>query len=453
MNNASLISVAHAWLIGLALLVWPAASVQAQRESFFAPGLGKDTGAHLAADKVYPQGRIFPMTGYGLSAEAAARDGFTMSGMMYRLAEADLVAAREQGVHVVAGIAGGWSLDELSGGQANREEIVERIRRRVQEILEWDGAEQIAWWYLRPEELRYWRAGEIEYLEVAAETIRKTDPRRRPVWMYDPGHRNAAALAYTAKHLDIVGKGMYVNYSGMMDQRVWCRWTIEQQKEAIAAANPGAIAIAVPEMFQHPGRYKDELLRDEAALLPLIRDWVRHDMYAALISGAKGAAVFAVIARPRNDPPFSGQIHRAYYDTYATISRELTGALGLGQVFLFGQRRDDLEIEVTRGPATVTLEYRSHAPVVYPTVAHLNVAYDGARYLFLANSSSHTVNVRVDGLPRGEGIRIERLFPHGDGNGGTVGGVTLERHTDTLEMTFTPWQARAYRISQVSNDG
>ena len=271
-----------------------------------------------------------------------ARDGFTMSGRMYHFKEGHLVSAREHGVHVVAGIDGGWSLDELSGGAAARDEIVARICRRVQEILTWDGEPQIAWWYLRPEEMRYWRAGEIEYLEVAADTIRKTDPRRRPVWMYDPGHRNAASLTHTARHLDIVGKGMYVNYSGMMDQRVWCRWTIDQQKAAIAAANPGATPIAVPEMFQHPGRHNAAFLEDDETLAPLIRDWARHDMYAALISGAKGAAVFAVVARPHNDPPFAGRIHRAYYDTYASIARELTGELGLGQVFLFGHQRDDV---------------------------------------------------------------------------------------------------------------
>jgi hypothetical protein len=437
-------------MIGFALLAWPAISAQAQsgtlQEPFFAPA--KDSGEHLPANKVYPQGRLFPMTGYGLSAEAAARDGFTMSGRMYHLNEGHLVSAREHGVHVLAGVDGGWSLDELSGGAAAREEIVARIRRRVQEILQWDGEPQIAWWYLRPEELRYWRAGEIEYLEVAAETIRKTDPRRRPVWMYDPGHRNAASLTHTALHLDIVGKGMYVNYSGMMDQRVWCRWTIEQQKAAIAAANPDALPIAVPEMFQHPGRHNAAFLENEETLVPLIRDWVRHDMYAALISGAKGAAVFAVIARPHNDPPFAGRIHRAYYDTYASIARELTGELGLGEVLLFGQQRDDLEVEVTQGPATVILEYRNNAPVVYPTVGHMNVAHGDARYLFLVNSSPHQVEVHIRGLPRAEERYIQCLFAPGDGEPA----ATKEPDATSLRLALTPWQVRAYRISQAPNE-
>jgi len=245
-----------------------------------------------------------------------------------------------------------------------------------------------------------------------------------------------------------VGKGMYVNYSGMMDQRVWCRWTIEQQIAAIAAANPDAMPIAVPEMFQHPGCHNGAFLENEETLVPLIRDWVRHDMYAALISGAKGAAVFAVISRPRNAPPFTGRIHRAYYDTYASIARELTGELGLGEVFLFGQQRDDLEVEVTQGPATVVLEYRNNAPVVYPTVGHMNVAYGDARYLFLVNSSPHLVEVHVRGLPRAEERSIECLFAPGNGE------ITRTKEPDatSLRLALTPWQVRAYRISQAPNE-
>ena len=82
-------------------------------------------------------------------------------------------------------------------------------------------------------------APEIAYLEVAARTVRESDPRKRPVWMYrSTPTATPRILAQTARHLDIVGKGMYVNSQGHENERVWCRWTIEQETHGIAETNP-----------------------------------------------------------------------------------------------------------------------------------------------------------------------------------------------------------------------
>ena len=264
------------------------------------------------------------------------------------------------------------------------EAVRERIGAQVREAAQND---RVAWWYLKPEELRSWRRHELAYLEAAARTIRENDPRKRPVWMYDPGHRNAAGLAQTARHLDIVGKGMYVNYAGMKDSRVWCRWTIEQQIQAIAEANPGAMPLAVPEMFRPP----------EESDLALIPSWVRHDVYCALVAGAKGVVVFS-FARRENFAP----AREIYLESYLRVAEELCGDANLGQVFLFGERRNQLRVAVTAGSPTVVMPFGSGGvkePIEYPSVSYLEAAYDNENFLFLVNSAREAVRVEVSGLP------------------------------------------------------
>ena len=42
-----------------------------------------------------------------------------------------------------------------------------------------------------------WRRNEKDYLRIAADELRKTDPNGRPVWMYDPNHRTSDGLVAT----------------------------------------------------------------------------------------------------------------------------------------------------------------------------------------------------------------------------------------------------------------
>ena len=174
---------------------------------------------------------------------------------------------------------------------------------------------------------------------------------------------------------------MYTNYSGQQDNRVWVRWTIEQEIAAIPQANPSAIPIAVPEMFQNPPE----------DLLPMIPTWVRHDVYLSLISGAQGIVVFSGWRRAK----FSA--FDEYLQAYAECAREINGPLNLGQVFLFGERRQDVKMRVTSGPARVATAHKE--PVEYPSVAMLDVSHGKDRYLFLANSANQSVEVAIEGLP------------------------------------------------------
>jgi hypothetical protein len=403
----------------LAAQVGESGSRREAETGFFRPA--PDQAAKYDEARTYPHGRLFPFSSY-----AGRTPHSTMRGP-YLSDPESLAGIHAEGLKAVVSV--GAPKDEVTGRAKDArsvDELVDAVREKVKAWLEADKDETIAWWYLVPEELRYWRKREIEYLEKAARAIRELDPLKRPVWMYDPGHRDAAGLSYTARHLGIVGKGMYTNYAGMKDSRVWCRWTIEQEIAAIARANPRAVPIAVPEMFQQP-------IDEDLQLIPA---WVRHDVYLALVSGAKGVVVFSFWARPKFPA------HGDYYRSYVRIAEELNGPQNLGQVFLFGERRNDITLEVQEGPATVEMTYRKVKKKEYASVSLANIAVGSERYVFLVNSANDGVHVDIEGLPAA-GARAANVFAEAG-------------HTDLtsrpLGLKLKPLEVRALRISPVNEE-
>ena len=65
------------------------------------------------------------------------------------------------------------------------DEIREKITEQVRAVAD---RTEIAWWYLAPEELRYWRKNELTYLQVASEAIHDADPLGRRTF---PGRAEA----------------------------------------------------------------------------------------------------------------------------------------------------------------------------------------------------------------------------------------------------------------------
>jgi hypothetical protein len=238
--------------------------------------------------------------------------------------------------------------------------------------------------------------------------------------MYESNGRNAAQLAVTVPWQDLCGKGMYTNFANNQNSRIYCQWTLEQETAAIASSNPSAVPLAVPEMFEDPAA-------QDAHLIP---DWTRHDIYSALINGAKGVVVFSGFRRPELANYFDD-----YYQGYAAVAKELTGSLNLGQVFLFGEPRSDIAVAITSGPTTVSMTN----PAAY-TASSVNYAeiadVSGARYLFLVNSANSAVSVDVSGLPTGTIYRRD-LFESA-GYTAMTGG--------NFSVTLDPLGVKAYRF-------
>lgn len=292
--------------------------------------------------------------------------------------------------------------------------ITDDITRQIKEAA---ANKSIAWWYLTPEELRWWIPNEIKYLELAYKAIKAADPDKRPVWMYSPGHRNDEALAKEAAFMDIIGKGVYTNYAGQKNSRVWVRWSIEQEINAIRLADKkDAFPILVPEMFQEPAA-------EEKALIPL---WVKHDVYLGLVSGAKGVVIFSLWARAKFPS------HPVYYEAYCGVAEELNGTAGLGQVFLFGKSRNDIQMKITGGPATVSckLKIKQIETFTYPAVAFANLAYGNKRYLIAVNSANSNLTAEFSGFPK-TGIAAVNAFS----------GKTVEAPVNgILKLEFKPYE-------------
>src|SRR5690606_15920435 len=126
------------------------------------------------------------------------------------------------------------------------DEIRKTLREMMEPVLD---APEIKFWYLQPEELRPWRKNEMQFLEYATTAIREIDPHKRPIMMYDPAHASAGRLASIAPWIDYLAKGMYVNYASKRDDRIWVRWSMEQELKAIERSGSKATPLALPEMY------------------------------------------------------------------------------------------------------------------------------------------------------------------------------------------------------------
>eukprot|EP00764_Aduncisulcus_paluster_P008657 gnl/Carplike_NY0171/2827_a3795_428.p1 GENE.gnl/Carplike_NY0171/2827_a3795_428~~gnl/Carplike_NY0171/2827_a3795_428.p1 ORF type:complete len:414 (-),score=-6.77 gnl/Carplike_NY0171/2827_a3795_428:23-1264(-) len=366
--------------------------VRAAESNFFK--YTPDSGEKLAADKLYPQGRIFPFSGYSphpRDYKKLLSSGFTALGPVYGKFDEFLKKCDDLKVkcmYQVQPYVDGKKLTKKehlykSEYKPDWEQITSSIKTIIKKHC---SNKNIDWWVLAPEELRYWRNNEYEYLKRAVKAIHEADPRKRPVYMYSPGHRSGKSLSHVTKYLDIIGKGCYTNNSSQKNSRIWVRWTVEQELDAIKiAGRKNVVPILLPEMFQEP----------KAEELKMIPAWVRHDTYLGLVSGAKGVIIFSLW--PRRKFPS----HPIYLNAYCKVASEINGKPELGKIFLFGKAKKDLKMKIVSGPQTVSckMRIRKVKTFTYPSITFANIAYKNARYLIAVNSSKQNIEAQFSGFP------------------------------------------------------
>lgn len=379
------------------LMLAGAIAVTMSAADFFRPGF--DDGKNLPSDRVYPAGRILPFTGFSPADIAAiAKAGFTMAGPVYSDSQIRRLEAGSTLLPIVCPLRATdgkapLSRKLLDNPQLDLDPYVKSIAAQVRQSA---SNRSIAWWYLMPEELRPWRKLDMEFLRRAVAAIRENDPEQRPVWMYLPNHYNTDQLRPFAAELGILGKGMYPSQFGKERERIWCRWSMECETEAIRQAGSRAIPIAVIEMFRQPS----------AELLTKLEAVVRHDIYLALIAGAKGVAVFSLAERPG----FSA--HSRYFNACAAEAARLGGTKELGQIFLFGRPMNDLKVKIVKGPERLktTPVPRKDEVREYPSISFAELGWRDNHVLALVNSSDDApVTVEISGLPA-EPVRITDLI-------------------------------------------
>jgi hypothetical protein len=371
--------------------------------------------AETAVPAVFPQGDVFPFMGYSGIPERDASHRFSAAGPDYSPdQEARLAAAERAGLSYPFKIGIDMKFHAKPPDKP-LELTVDEIKRRITgQVSKVAGRKSICWWYLTPEEIRHWRKNEMEYLEAATEAIRAADPLKRPVWMYEPNHRDAASLRLTGRHLDIIGKGFYTNLAGYRDHRIWVRWSMDQQTQAIGALQQldgrQRIPLVMPELCADPADPADD---------HLIPRWTRHDVYLGLMRGGKGVAIWSLF--PRAEVRRTWQIH---YDSYARLANELTGPLNLGRVFLQGTDAALIEISTIEGPrelhlttgarnnlesGTTTDAEKQAAATSYPALGVRQLRFDGSIYVFLCNSSA-TETIKYQSSPFPDQTIVRDVF-------------------------------------------
>ena len=366
---------------------------------FFA--LPADKGKDLPADKVYPKGRIFPIMTYSAkNPEQFKKDGFTVIGPVYGKVDRDQAYSKANMpiIYSLYAEQDGVKADKafFRPKQHNTEKIKINNKKLAQSIREIVSKAikkypNIAYFYLTPEELRWWKKNEYDFIKVVTDAAHAADPEKRPVWMYLPGHYGQDSIAKYSDRMDVIGKGCYTNYASRKNQRAWVRYSVDIMKNAAAQGGEADMVLAVLEMFRPVD--KAELHR--------IPDWARHDFYASLITGAKGLAIFSLSNRKGFTPAY-----KLYYPSYSKAAKEITGKNGLGEIFLFGEHRQDLKWTVTSGDATTPLTFRGDPKknrpdriVQYPSVGLANIAHARGRYLFMVNSAEKPLAGVVSGVP------------------------------------------------------
>lgn len=365
-------------------------------EGFFAPAA--DSGRNLPTDELYPRGRRMLFSLYSVVSPQLARmkaDGFTCIGPYYGDQTRSEVLKKAHAAGLKCFYRVGKAVPFVRNPKyvmPSEDELREVATQQVKAVC---ADRSLAIWYVANEELRFWRPDEMRWLRVTTEAIRAADPLKRPIMMYDPNHRTAGALAHTVRYLDFCSKGMYANSAGFKNNRIWIRWSVEQELEAIRRANPRAVPVAVLWMARDPADPQEDRL---------IPAWTRHDVYLSLVSGAKGIVIWSGWNRRRG---FQRTFEK-YYEGYASAARELNGPRGLAEVLLFGEARNDLTLDVLSGPAQLVVDYQNQHKVYSPLTTR-NVAYGTTRYFFVVNSANEPVRARLTGLP-GVPTRVENLL-------------------------------------------
>lgn len=305
--------------------------------------------------------------------EQVAEAGVTMVGPYYGEAPDGLhAAAQAQGLGVIETIGAKEILSFEDTDDAKRFDV------ELDAALAHDA---VVAWYVLPEERRPWVPADLAYLAQIRARVRQRDAQHRPLLGYQPNHRSAKALATASASFDVVSRGVYTNYVGARDQRAWVRGGVEA---IVEASGPRQRPWVVLEMFEQP----------HDAHLDAVADWVRHDVYASVVAGARGVLVFS--GWPRQ----GFEAYEDYLDAYLQVANELNGPRGLASVVMGGTLREGIGARVLEGPPTVRIA-TPRALRVESSIAVRALLFEGATWVFAVNSAKEAVRVELSGIESG----------------------------------------------------
>ena len=215
----------------------------------------------LPADKLYPKGQLFPFSGYSPASVKGFKNlGFTAAGPTYGKGK-DKLALKAQS----EGIASIWQLAAVYDGVTlnSKEQLAKAAKAAGKNGIDWQkmdacvqkavkdairtGNNNIGWWALAVEEVRWWNKNELKYLEVAYNAVKKADPEKRPMFVYMPGHYGSEGMRKYMPYMDMLAQGYYPNFGDRAGYRYWC-----ENVQRTIKGFPGRFMVAVTEMYRDP---------------------------------------------------------------------------------------------------------------------------------------------------------------------------------------------------------
>ncbi len=265
----------------------------------------------------------------------------------------------------------------------------------------------IAAWYGYPEEPFERSTTPIDeqraYVEFVHDIIKTTDRNEiiRPYYVIERGDSSLNNMILNQCHQDGSMRENYLiqsnDWEGDDDSRVlmW-QWARDQvvtaewnNNDPECPSNTGKqrAAISVLEMFRDP---RDKSKRNEEWL----RKIITHDVYIQLAAGIDGFALFSWTANSSSYVETRLLQQDIYLEVLGKISKS-----DLGKVFLWGDDRNDIQMEIVSGPETVQWKYGPW--FTSPSIRMRNIQYGRHRYILLVNSSKEVVETRLSEFPPG----------------------------------------------------
>ena len=342
---------------------------------------------NIYSQDLYPYGEIFPLGLYSLHNDLDSahyhgwnnghRYGFWIDGVRYLatpMPKFYFEDCKKNNLHSFARLS--WS-DSLSSKWSVSNQ------KTINEIIQQEKNTNISWWDI-PEELRYWNNSEYSILKNYPQLIRQYDTKKRPSYMYIPGHYTKEAITYYVPFLDILPASCYTNYQD--NPHVYVRWSIERTKDAILdygcklgkdyLKNEKTV-IAILELFE-----QKNLLSKEGT-------W--HDFWLAIACDVKGIQVFS-------------HFYRNSSSTLKESWRVLNRAIKLfkknkfGEIMLAGENLE-LKQKIIIGPSLSPILHIQEKSYIIPSLKVLVKKYQDTTYVIAVNSSNESIIYQLQDIP------------------------------------------------------
>ena len=339
------------------------------------------------AQDLYPYGNKFPLGLYSLHTDLDSayyygwnnghRYGFRIDDVRYLatpMPDSYFEECKKNNLHSFARLSWADSLDRK--WSVSDQKI-------INEIIQQEKHTNISWWDI-PEELRYWKNSEYSILKNYSQLIREHDTKKRPYYMYIPGHYEKEAIKYYVPFLDILPASCYTNYQD--NPHVYVRWSIERTKDAILDdgyklgkdyINNEKTVIAILELFE-----KENLLTKEGT-------W--HDFWLAIACDVKGIQIFSHFYRNQ-----SHTLKGSWNILNKAI--QLFKKNKFDEIMLSGENLE-LKQKIIIGPSTSPILQIQDKSYILPSLKVLAKKHQDTTYVIAVNSSNESIIYQLEDIP------------------------------------------------------